>query len=39
VLEQDTILTEEPVGEGPLTDVRTSVAALRTLLESGSPKE
>jgi inosose dehydratase len=33
VLEQDTILTEEPRGEGPLTDVRTSVAALRALLE------
>jgi inosose dehydratase len=34
VLEQDTILTEEPDGEGPLADVRTSVAALRSLLES-----
>jgi inosose dehydratase len=34
VLEQDTILTEEPSGEGPLTDVRASVAALRALLES-----
>jgi inosose dehydratase len=33
VLEQDTILTEEPRGEGPLTDVRSSVAALRALLE------
>ncbi len=33
VLEQDTILTEEPAGEGPLTDVRTSVDALRTLLQ------
>ncbi|GAA5132575.1 sugar phosphate isomerase/epimerase family protein [Pseudonocardia adelaidensis] len=33
VLEQDTILTEEPRGEGPLTDVRTSVAALHALLE------
>jgi inosose dehydratase len=33
VLEQDTILTEEPRGEGPLTDVRISVAALRALLE------
>ena len=29
VLEQDTILTEEPRGEGPLTDVRTSVEYLR----------
>lgn len=32
VLEQDTILTEEPRGEGPLTDVRSSVAALHELL-------
>lgn len=32
VLEQDTILVEEPVGEGPLTDVRTSVDALRAML-------
>lgn len=32
VLEQDTILTEEPVGEGPLTDVRTSVEELRAIL-------
>ncbi|MGI5128326.1 sugar phosphate isomerase/epimerase family protein [Pseudonocardia sp. CA-107938] len=32
VLEQDTILTEEPQGEGPLTDVRTSVEALQELL-------
>jgi inosose dehydratase len=32
VLEQDTILTEEPAGEGPLADVRTSVDHLRTLL-------
>jgi inosose dehydratase len=39
VLEQDTILTEEPVGEGPLTDVRTSVTALRALLESVSSNE
>jgi inosose dehydratase len=36
VLEQDTILTEEPSGEGPLTDVRTSVAALRALLDAPS---
>jgi inosose dehydratase len=33
VLEQDTILTEEPTGEGPLTDVRTSVDELRSLLQ------
>ncbi len=32
VLEQDTILTEEPRGEGPLADVRTSVDYLRGLL-------
>jgi inosose dehydratase len=37
VLEQDTILTEEPRGEGPLTDVRSSVAALHALL--GAPTE
>lgn len=32
VLEQDTILTEQPRGEGPVTDVRISVDHLRTLL-------
>ena len=32
VLEQDTILTEEPRGEGPLADVRASVEHLRGLL-------
>jgi inosose dehydratase len=32
VLEQDTILTEEPRGEGPLADVRTSLEHLRALL-------
>ena len=31
-LEQDTILTEEPRGEGPVTDVRTSADHLRSLL-------
>jgi inosose dehydratase len=31
-LEQDTILTEPPTGEGPVTDVRTSVEFLRGLL-------
>jgi inosose dehydratase len=31
VLEQDTILTGEPAGEGPLADVRRSVDALRQL--------
>jgi inosose dehydratase len=39
VLEQDTILTEEPRGEGPLADVRTSVAQLRALLDAPSPME
>jgi inosose dehydratase len=36
VLEQDTILTEEPRGEGPLADVRTSVDHLRSLLTAPS---
>jgi inosose dehydratase len=36
VLEQDTILTEEPRDEGPLTDVRTSVEHLRGLLSASS---
>lgn len=31
-LEQDTILTGEPVGEGPLADVRASVAHLHSLV-------
>jgi inosose dehydratase len=31
-LEQDTILTEEPRGEGPVTDVRTSADYVRSLL-------
>lgn len=31
-LEQDTILTGEPHGEGPLTDVRSSTDDVRTLL-------
>ena len=31
VLEQDTILTEAPIGEGPMADVRRSVDALRAL--------
>jgi len=37
VLEQDTILTEEPVGEGPVADVWTSVAALQELLVRAGP--
>jgi inosose dehydratase len=32
VLEQDTILTEEPTGEGPIADVHTSVENLRSVL-------
>ena len=32
-LEQDTILTEQPSGEGPVADVRTSVEYLRGLLD------
>lgn len=33
VLEQDTILTEEPRGAGPITDVHTSVEELRSILD------
>ena len=32
VLEQDTILTEEPRGEGPVADVRASAEYLRSVL-------
>jgi inosose dehydratase len=35
-LEQDTILTEEPAGEGPVADVRTSADNLRAVLRSTS---
>jgi len=35
VLEQDTILTGEPRGEGPVAEVRESVGYLRTLLAAG----
>jgi inosose dehydratase len=35
VLEQDTILTEEPRGEGPVAEVRQSADYLRTLLTPG----
>ncbi len=31
VMEQDTILAGEPTGEGPVVDVRTSIAFLRSL--------
>ena len=37
VLEQDTILTEEPPGEGPVADVRQSAAYLRELLAVTDP--
>lgn len=33
VMEQDTVLAAEPVGEGPLADVRTSIDFLRGLAE------
>ena len=33
VLEQDTVLTGEPVGEGPVADVRRSAEALRALTQ------
>jgi inosose dehydratase len=36
VLEQDTILTGEPRGEGPVADVRQSADYLRTLLTPGT---
>jgi inosose dehydratase len=36
VLEQDTILTQEPTGEGPLTDVRTGTDYVRDLLTVSS---
>jgi inosose dehydratase len=35
-LEQDTILTEEPAGEGPVGDVRTSAEHLRRVLGGGT---
>jgi sugar phosphate isomerase/epimerase len=34
VLEQDTILTEEPRGEGPVADVHTSAEYLRSVISS-----
>jgi inosose dehydratase len=39
VLEQDTILTEEPHGEGPVADVRQSAAYLRELLTARRENE
>ena len=33
-LEQDTILEDEPTGEGPVADVRTSADNLRAVLRS-----
>ncbi len=35
VMEQDTVLDDEPVGEGPLVDVRSSAEHLRTVLRTG----
>ena len=35
-LEQDTILTEQPTGEGPVTDVRTSADNLRAVMRSAA---
>lgn len=37
VLEQDTILRDEPAGEGPVADVRSSVEYLRGLFEKIGP--
>jgi inosose dehydratase len=34
VLEQDTVLEDEPVDEGPLVDVRSSAEHLRTVLRT-----
>jgi inosose dehydratase len=39
VLEQDTILTEDPRGEGPVADVRQSADYLRTLLTPATDGE
>jgi inosose dehydratase len=36
-MEQDTILNGEPTGEGPVCDVRTSVAYMNSLCQSGLP--
>ena len=35
VMEQDTVLDDEPSGEGPVVDVRTSAEHLRSVLRSG----
>ncbi|MET0196457.1 MAG: TIM barrel protein, partial [Rhodococcus fascians] len=37
VLEQDTILAEEPAGAGPVSDVISSVAYLRSVVEARVP--
>jgi inosose dehydratase len=37
VMEQDTILGGEPSDEGPLRDVRTSVAYMSSVCQSGLP--
>jgi len=36
-LEQDTILTEEPIGEGPVADVRESLTFITELLTTSNP--
>ena len=38
-LEQDTILTEEPRGEGPVHDVRISADHVRTLVTATTASE
>ena len=35
VMEQDTVLEDEPTGEGPIVDVRSSADHLRTVLQTG----
>jgi hypothetical protein len=34
-MEQDTVLEDEPTGEGPIVDVRSSADHLRTVLQTG----
>jgi inosose dehydratase len=37
VMEQDTILDGDPIDEGPVRDVRTSVAYMRSICQSAPP--
>ena len=37
VMEQDTIIGGEPLGEGPVVDVRTSVAFMNSVCRAGAP--